>query len=357
VVAYTVYPSQKGKIKHVASTVTVSFKMNEISDSLKDSLFDFKSRKIYQKWIDKYNDWFTEREYEGHTAFTVLGFFKSIDLQYSSNTMWQCHSALSKYLLVYHNISIKENLLIKDFLKKKGKTHLEKNSKILSKEECDKFFETATDEGNFVLIKCAIAIGIFGLSRVSELVDLLFSDVKLKDNVFQIYIKQSKTDCKKQGFTFFVIQPYAKYIQNYLNLFDGLPTGRFFRRLGLNNSPTDVPIGKNTLASYPSKVAEFLDLPDYKSYTGHCLRRSGATMLADSGVSKITLKRAGRWKSDTVCDGYVDESSASKFEIANALVSAKPLINDLSVIPNNPSANSIKNVYISDVTGNIVLNV
>jgi hypothetical protein len=80
------------------------------------------------------------------------------------------------------------------------------------------------------------------------------------------------------------------------------------------------------------------------------MRRSGATMLADSGISKITLKRAGRWKSDTVCDGYVDESKSSKIEIANALGGMNSSTSNFSSMPS-----STKNVYIQNITGNVIL--
>jgi len=39
--------------------------------------------------------------------------------------------------------------------------------------------------------------------------------------------------------------------------------------------------------------------------------------MADLGASKILLKRAGRWKSDSVCDGYIEESKSSKLQISN----------------------------------------
>lgn len=34
----------------------------------------------------------------------------------------------------------------------------------------------------------------------------------------------------------------------------------------------------------PQTIAEFLKLPESSSYTGHCLRRTSTTLLADSGV-------------------------------------------------------------------------
>ena len=47
-------------------------------------------------------------------------------------------------------------------------------------------------------------------------------------------------------------------------------------------------IGENTLASYPSRIAEFLGLEDAKDYTGHCFRRSAATQLELKCDIKVT---------------------------------------------------------------------
>jgi hypothetical protein len=88
------------------------------------------------------------------------------------------------------------------------------------------------------------------------------------------------------------------------------------------------------------------------SARGHCFGRSGATILADSVINKITLKRAGRWKSDTACDGYVEESKNSKIQITAAISGQAPVCKNSS---ENISGFS-KIVNISGCTGSIVLN-
>ncbi|KAJ8983180.1 hypothetical protein NQ317_005823 [Molorchus minor] len=52
------------------------------------------------------------------------------------------------------------------------------------------------------------------------------------------------------------------------------------------------PVGKNTMEKIPSVVASYLKLPDVACYTGHCLRRSSATLLADAGVDITTIKHS-----------------------------------------------------------------
>ncbi len=284
------------------------------------------------------------------TSSAVLQFFKSVDGHYCASTLWQAFSCLSKYFLVYHSICLKDNLLLKQFLKDKSKTHLPKKSQVLSKEHIDEYLETVTCDPIILQKKCAVVLGISGMMRISELVNLCFEDIKMEGEVFIVTIVHSKTDQAQKGFQFHVVPPLFIHIKNYFDLFVDIPKcGRIFRSLNpLTRKFSKSFIGKNTLGKIPREIANSLGLEDSENFTGHCFRRSGATILADSGVNKITLKRAGRWKSDTVCDGYVEESRHSKIQIASAIAG--------NVLPLNYAAPSSKTININNVTGNIVLN-
>lgn len=287
----------------------------DLNDSVKQKLFDFKSKPLYECWLKKYLDYFLSSCQKEHSSLTVLKFLVSISENYAASSLWQAFSCLSKYFLVCLNINLDDNLLLKDFLKRLNKTYLPKKSAIFSRNEIDSFLTLSSN----VVVNCAFVVGLFGLSRISEMCSLIFENVTKLDDSFQFFVPQSKTDQAKKGFTFCVVHPYAIHISKYWDLFSvENRTGRFFRIL-VNGKPSAKVIGKNSLSKIPYDVAVALSLPNPESYTGHCLRRTAATLLAESGVSKITLKLAGRWKSDTVCDGYIDDSKNSKINIANAL--------------------------------------
>lgn len=55
-------------------------------------------------------------------------------------------------------------------------------------------------------------------------------------------------------------------------------------------------VGIHSFGKMPSTVAEFLKLPDPQKYTGHCFRRSSATLAADADVDLTSLKRLGGWR-------------------------------------------------------------
>jgi integrase len=87
-----------------------------------------------------------------------------------------------------------------------------------------------------------------------------------------------------------------------------------------NNKCTKQPVGIHSFGSMPVKIATFLNLENPAQYTGHCFRRSSATVLAGHGADITTLKRHGGWKSTTVAEGYIEDSLKSKIAIANQLV-------------------------------------
>ena len=97
--------------------------------------------------------------------------------QVGATSLWQDNRAIKKFLLVYQNIDISKDLLINNFLKAKDKKHLKKKAKVFTKEQIDLFLDNAPDE-QFCTIKCAAALGIFGLTRSSEMLALTFEDVE-----------------------------------------------------------------------------------------------------------------------------------------------------------------------------------
>ncbi|KAJ8914695.1 hypothetical protein NQ315_017394 [Exocentrus adspersus] len=51
--------------------------------------------------------------------------------------------------------------------------------------------------------------------------------------------------------------------------------------------------GHHTIGAVPKQIAKFLGLKEPELYTGHCFRRTGATMVVDAGGDILSLKRAG----------------------------------------------------------------
>lgn len=99
---------------------------------------------------------------------------------------------------------------------------------------------------------------------------------------------------------------------------------RLFQRL-LDNGKfsKNAHIGIHNIAKISYRIAIFLGISENeaKMYTGHSVRRSGATMLAASGLSISLLMIAGHWKSEKTARKYIDRSVFTLSKIADAMSS------------------------------------
>jgi hypothetical protein len=95
-------------------------------------------------------------------------------------------------------------------------------------------------------------------------------------------------------------------------------SGRVFRRI-IGAKGTNRVYGKNTISKVSFRLAQLLDIENPEAFTGHCFRRTGASLLANGGASLLELQRAGRWKSSSVAQQYVDESALDRNRRASML--------------------------------------
>jgi hypothetical protein len=79
-------------------------------------------------------------------------------------------------------------------------------------------------------------------------------------------------------------------------------------------------VGVHTVGNAPRKIAEYLGLADANQYTGHCFRRSSASLLVEGGGDLGTLMMHGGWKSVNVARGYVEQSTRMKTNIAKKIM-------------------------------------
>lgn len=148
---------------------------------------------------------------------------------------------------------------------------------------------------------------------------------------FIIKIPDSKTKTQR---SFVVSEYFYPTVKKYINL-RPLTTNTplpFFVNYN-NGKCTRQCVGIHKLGGVPRDIAKYLGLPNSEAYTGHCFRRSSATILVDAGGDLLDLKRHGGWRSSTVAEGYVDNSMTNKTNNAAKITSA--ITNSNSVITNN----------------------
>ncbi|KAJ8972464.1 hypothetical protein NQ317_013375 [Molorchus minor] len=203
------------------------------------------------------------------------------------------------------------------FLKRTGDGYQQnRKSKILTKSEIDRFLSSADDK-EFLMIKVGLILGIAGACRTDELVNLTVDDIEDVGSSLIVKIPNTKTKIPRI-FGVTDVRNMLELFRKYLSLRPPHVKRLFlYYKAGKCSSQ---PVGKNTMGKIPSVVASYLKLPDVACYTGHCLRRSSVTLLADAGVDITTIKRHAGWKSTTVAGGYVENSIENKTKIANQVL-------------------------------------
>lgn len=106
-------------------------------------------------------------------------------------------------------------------------------------------------------------------------------------------------------------------------------------------------VGINKFGGMAKQVALFLQLPNPEQYTGHCFRRTSATLLVDAGGDLLTLKRHGGWRSSTVAEGYVGDSLNNKITIANKILQSVEMESPSEAQNIQPST-SLSNINITE---------
>jgi integrase len=178
-------------------------------------------------------------------------------------------------------------------------------------------------------------IGLSGACRCDELKNMTIDDIQDTQSVLIINIPDSKTG-KSRVFTVVAVKNELANDLNLIEIYRKYVSLRSplteHRRLFVNYQKgkcTVQPVGINKFAKVPAIIANYLKIPDASSYTGHCWRRTSASLLVDAGADLLTLKSHGGWKSSAVAEGYIENSIQNKISIAT-----KILGNNLSEKPN-----------------------
>lgn len=128
-------------------------------------------------------------------------------------------------------------------------------------------------------------MGVFGGLRRDELVKLSIDDVDDRGAVVVVNIPYTKTG---EGKSFTIVEENEMNAMTLYRKYASLRCKGIKERLFFLNYRsgrcTAQPVGKNTFGSIPSKIAKFLGYTDAKKYTGHCLRRTSATLLVNAGA-------------------------------------------------------------------------
>ncbi len=317
------------------------------------------SAKKYGEWCESFNEWTNEHKDES-LAQNLLDYFESChDHGYSTSTLWSATSMFKTYLRIKFSFDMQNQVpLLFRKLKNWETDEATTQSSVFTKEQLDTFIQSAPSDNHYLPIKACAIISTFGLLRNQEQVEFKFSDLSTQGSLRMAQVLRKKGRGTQKTSSFIIDgELYVKVLDDYVSRFDKKQIseceGRFLRRLTAKGNGTVQVIGKNMLASYPNQIADFLKLPEPERFTGHAFRRTGATLLSNSGVSLLMLKQAGGWKSDSVAQRYIEESDIPKREIASRIASGSA--QTVKLADSEPaSSNTTSN---SDGTGSVTYSV
>lgn len=238
--------------------------------------------------------------------------------------------------------------------------YVRKSASAFTKEQILSFLKSAPDTGEYLHIKAAIVIGFCGGLRCADLIKLDTSDFEFNDTTgMWITYRVSKLRGESITNKFIVPLEYCQYLERYDHRLDecGAAEGRAFKTYRVRkNSNTDdngyytkQPMGIHQLSKFTVKVAEYLQLPNPSTYTGHSLRRSTANVMAEAGASTSLMKKHFNWKSESTSLKYVDNTTSGKVSIANMMKSltSSAVASNKENVPKSLSLENCHNIVIN----------
>lgn len=172
--------------------------------------------------------------------------------------------------------------------------------------------------------------GIVGACRRRELHKLEFRDVRDLESSLLVTIKDRKRKITRK---FTVTGEYYEICKKYINLRPKDCTTPSFFLNYLNGKCTVQNVGINKFGNMGKGIATYLNLPNPNLYTGHCFRRSSAS-----------VKRNGKLKTTTVLENYLDESvKSNEIVIANQTLNCieyNQSTNSITIVPSTSSEGS-----------------
>ncbi|XP_029171249.1 uncharacterized protein LOC114940677 [Nylanderia fulva] len=290
---------------------TESDTLPEILESAKTTVQNVLPEKSKHKYMTAYNNfiqWISEKKTESMSQHTLLTYFKELSQLHKPSTLWGIYSMLRATIQFNNNLDIYKYDELNTFLKIQSRGFQSKKSSTLTPQQIKKFIDEAPDN-KYLATKLATIFGICGACRREELTKIDIEDIEDKGSLLLIKIPTTKNYKPR---TFVVTDEFYSTYKKYVKLRPkDIQTSRFFLNYQ-NGKCTQQPIGINKFGRMPKIIAKYLKLPDPDSYTSHTFRRTSATLLADSGVDILTLKRHGGWKSNTVAEGCVENSINNK---------------------------------------------
>lgn len=141
-----------------SSFLKSSEEIKTIAAAAKDSLLPTKSRTLYEDTYKAYRRWFIEKKLQKTDEDGILAYFDTVLSKYKSSSLWSKYSMLRSTIHLREGIDISKFPSVIPFLKRKAEGYKPKKSLTLSKEDVEKFLQTAGDRDHLLNKVCIFII-------------------------------------------------------------------------------------------------------------------------------------------------------------------------------------------------------
>ena len=288
-----------------------------------------KTRKKYNEVWSKYKAWCRNADSKIDEENTLINYMHEV-LDKGSvgvGSLWGHYSAINQLLRVEYDKNANAWPRLRKLMKNVTKWHVPKQSQIITHEKLKSLLteKLSPYKNHFErLAVIAIALMYFGLLRQGEVREIKMENVKLNNDDQTISVEfKKRTKSRARGFSFSIPSYLYDIFKVYINELRPKSRGEnFLKNWKLNKDGIGgirvQNMGKDQLTRVLDIVSRLLKI-DRSKISGHIWRRSAATCLANSGMSLLNLKRAGRWQSLTSCERYLEHSLSIRMDRMNRL--------------------------------------
>lgn len=135
----------------------------ELMDAVNTASLELLPRKSKEKYNYAYNRFMEYRKNKNASSFSenvVMAYFLELGSKMKSSTLWANYSMLKATLAIRQDVDISKYPKLRSLLKRQAEGYRPKKSKILTKEQINKFIQEASDK-EYLMIKVRHKISIF----------------------------------------------------------------------------------------------------------------------------------------------------------------------------------------------------
>ena len=306
---------------------TVDKEWNELSDEAKlilRSPISEKTKKIYDRYLALYIEHCRVGYLKMWSEPSVIDFFLAVKTRFSKGSLWSIYSCLNNAFQTHRRTRLQTFTRLKVIMKRITAGHVPKKSATFNLKDMTSILEGLDDENpKELLAKVGISLMYYGMLRKGEVMKLTVKDVEMTPDGNFIVRFPYATKNRDAGFEYLLPNNLLPSFKKYVRQIDeqwktGDLSSRFLKNFNVNSKRRTQNMGIKQISKWIVMSCKLLN-KDIEMYSTHTFRRSAATVLADKNVSITNLKRHGRWNSDAVAEGYIDNSRAMKAEKLNLL--------------------------------------